>query len=79
MAAPLVAALHEHAESIRRGELDRVAGRLSSEELAAVETVTRSLINKLLHEPTVRLKDAAGSPRGDRLADALRHLFDLED
>ena len=36
------------------------------------------MINKLLHEPTVRLKDAAGSPRGERLADALRDLFDLE-
>lgn len=78
-AAPLVAALHDRAEAIRRAELDRVAGRLSSEELAAVEAATRAVMNKLLHEPTVRLKDAAGSPRGDRLADALRHLFDLED
>ena len=32
---------------------------------------------KLLHEPTVRLKDAAGTPRGERLSESLRHLFDL--
>ena len=32
---------------------------------------------KLLHDPTVGLKDAAGSPRGERLAEALRDLFDL--
>jgi glutamyl-tRNA reductase len=78
-AAPLVAALHDRAEAIRRGELERVASRLSTEQAAAVDTVTRAVLNKLLHEPTVRLKDAAGSPRGERLADALRDLFDLED
>ncbi len=45
--------------------------------MAAVEALTRGVLAKLLHEPTVRLKDAAGTPRGDRLADALRELFDL--
>jgi glutamyl-tRNA reductase len=35
------------------------------------------LLGKLLHEPTVRLKDAAGTPQGERLAAAVRHLFDL--
>jgi glutamyl-tRNA reductase len=78
-AAPLVAALHGRAEDVRRAELDRVAARLSTEQAAAVDAVTRAVINKLLHEPTVRLKEAAGSPRGERLADALRDLFDLED
>jgi len=78
-AAPLVAALYDRAETIRRAELERMAARLSTEQAAAVDAVTRAVINKLLHEPTVRLKDAAGSPRGERLADALRDLFDLED
>jgi glutamyl-tRNA reductase len=78
-AAPLVTALHERAEDIRRAEIDRAAGRLTSDQLAAAEAITRAVISKLLHEPTVRLKHAAGSPRGERLADALRHLFDLED
>jgi glutamyl-tRNA reductase len=78
--APLVAALRAVAESVRVGELERHRGRLESldeEELAAVEALTRGIVAKLLHEPTVRLKDAAGSPRGERLGEALRALFDL--
>jgi glutamyl-tRNA reductase len=42
-----------------------------------VEALTRGIVAKLLHEPTVRLKDAAGTAKGDRLADTLRDLFDL--
>ena len=42
-----------------------------------MESLLRGVVNKLLHEPTVRLKDAAGHARGDRLAEALRDLFDL--
>jgi glutamyl-tRNA reductase len=37
----------------------------------------QGVIGKMLYRPTVRLKDAAGSARGERLADALRDLFDL--
>jgi glutamyl-tRNA reductase len=39
--------------------------------------MTRRLVAKLLHEPTVQVKGAAGSPRGERLAEALRSLFEL--
>jgi glutamyl-tRNA reductase len=79
-AAPTVASLRLRAEQVRRDELDRYAARLAAldpREREAVEALTRSLLGKLLHEPTVRLKDAAGSPRGERLAGALRELFDL--
>ena len=76
-AAPLIAAFRTRAEILRKEELDRYAGGLSPAEREAVEAATRGLVGKLLHEPTVRLKDAAGSPRGDRLAEALRDLFDL--
>jgi glutamyl-tRNA reductase len=78
--APLVAALHGHGEAVRQAELDRLAGRLQGldpRQREAVEALTRGIVAKLLHEPTVRLKDAAGTPRGDRLADTLRELFDL--
>jgi hypothetical protein len=34
-------------------------------------------VAKLLHEPTVQLKDAAGTPKGERLSESLRELFDL--
>ena len=43
----------------------------------SVEAITQGIVNKLLHEPTVRVKDAAGTPRGDYYADALAALFDL--
>ncbi len=76
-AAPLIAAFRTRAEILRKEELDRHAAGLSPAEQQAVEAATRGLVGKLLHEPTVRLKDAAGSPRGDRLAEALRDLFDL--
>lgn len=76
-AAPLIAAFRTRAEVLRIEELDRHTAGLSLSEREAVEAATRGLVGKLLHEPTVRLKDAAGSPRGDRLAEALRDLFDL--
>lgn len=80
LAAPVVAALHDRAEALRRAELERVASQLSElppEVRDLAEVLTRRITAKLLHDPTVRLKEAAGSPRGERLAEALRALFDL--
>ena len=78
--APLIAALRARADLFSAGELERHASRLaelSPAQRAAVESLLHGVVNKLLHEPTVRLKDAAGHARGDRLAEALRDLFDL--
>lgn len=80
LAAPVVSALRERAELVRVTEIERHLGRLDSlgpEERELVETITRRVVAKLLHNPTVRVKQAAGSPRGERLAEALRTLFDL--
>jgi glutamyl-tRNA reductase len=80
-AAPMVAALHARAEDIRTAELARFRARLNGldeRQREAVEALTKGVVAKLLHEPTVRLKDAAGTPRGERLADSLRTLFDLD-
>jgi glutamyl-tRNA reductase len=76
--APLVAALRERAEELRQAELARTAD-LAPDERARLDEVTRRLVNKLLHEPTVRLKDAAGSARGELYADALAALFALDE
>lgn len=79
-AAPLVVTLHQRAEAIREAELHRQRARLAALDdrgREAVEAVTRSLVAKLLHGPSVRLKDAAGSPRAERYAEVLRDLFDL--
>ncbi|MHB1139919.1 MAG: glutamyl-tRNA reductase [Microthrixaceae bacterium] len=78
--APVVTALREQAEGLRQRELERFASRLEGldpEQREAVEALTRGMFAKLLHGPTVRLKDSAGSTRGDRLADSVRDLFDL--
>jgi glutamyl-tRNA reductase len=78
--APLVAALRTRADGIRRGELDRFRAKLAlldPDTRRAVEALTEGIVNKLLHEPTVRVKDAAGTTRGDLYADALAELFDL--
>ncbi len=80
-AAPLVTALRARAESLRMAELQRHSAKLDALDpgaRAVIESVTRGLVNKLLHDPTVRLKDAAGSARGELYADALSELFALE-
>ena len=78
--APMITALRERAEALRVAELERHRGRLEGldpKQREAVEAVTRGVLAKLLHDPTVHLKDAAGTPKGERLSDALRELFDL--
>jgi glutamyl-tRNA reductase len=79
-AVPVISALRAHAESLRLAELERHAAKLEALDPAAkdaVEAATRAIVSKLLHEPTVRLRDSAGTARGDRLSEALRALFDL--
>ncbi len=78
--APVIAALHERAESLRQAELDRFAarlGELDERQRAAVDQLTRSLLAKVLHTPTTRLKADAGSAVGERNALAVRELFEL--
>jgi glutamyl-tRNA reductase len=62
--APTIASIRERAEQIRRGELAKASGRLaglSERERNAVESLTSQIVNKLLHEPIVRLKEAAAA------------------
>jgi glutamyl-tRNA reductase len=78
--APLVSSLWARAEDIRTAEVDRYTaklGPLDERQRAAVEAVTKGIIAKLLHEPTVGVNGNAGTPKGERLADALRELFNL--
>jgi glutamyl-tRNA reductase len=79
--APMIVALRERAELVRKAEIERFRGRLDDlgvNQAELVDAVTKRLVSKLLHQPTVVLKDAAGSPRGDRLVAALRELFEIE-
>jgi glutamyl-tRNA reductase len=80
--APMIVALRDRAEAVREAEVERYRARLGDLEPGqrqAVEALTRGIIGKLLHDPQLALKDAAGSPRGDRLVAALRDLFALDE
>ncbi|HTV11567.1 MAG TPA: glutamyl-tRNA reductase [Acidimicrobiales bacterium] len=79
--APLVSAVHDRAEEVRRSEVARFLARseeLAPDEVAAIDLLTKRVVAKLLHEPTVRLKAAAGTAKGEALTEAFRDLFDLE-
>jgi glutamyl-tRNA reductase len=79
---PAIASLRALAESIREDELARAEGRLGSlspSQRRAVESLTAQIVNKLLHPPTVRMKEAAAAADGVLYADAIRHLFALEE
>jgi glutamyl-tRNA reductase len=78
--APLITSLRELGEGVRLLEIERFKAKLSQldpDTRELVDAITHGIVNKLLHEPTVRVKDAAGTPRGDYYADALATLFDL--
>jgi glutamyl-tRNA reductase len=79
-ATPLVIAMRERAEQVRMQEIERHNSRLADltpQQRESVDAVTRAIIAKLLHAPSVRLKDQAGTPRGERNAAAVADLFDL--
>ncbi len=78
-AAPVIAALRARLEELRATELERhrAAMGLGEEDWARVDEASRAALAKILHRPTVLLKETAGTPRGERLVEALRLLFDL--
>ncbi len=79
-AAPVIASLRARLESLRVSELERHRAQLadlSEGEWEQVDVATRAAMAKMLHEPTMLLKETAGTPRGERLVEALRILFDL--
>ena len=75
--APLVTSLRSRADELVESEVARLRGRLDERELELIAESTRRVVAKLLHEPTTQLKAAAGSVRGERLAEAVRALFNL--
>jgi glutamyl-tRNA reductase len=78
---PTIRALQARAERVRRQELARAAARLAGldeRQRAAVDAVTRGLVNKLLHDPMVRGKSLAARADGDLYVAALRELYGLD-
>jgi glutamyl-tRNA reductase len=78
--APTVVALRAMARSVMQAELDRLSGRLDGldpDVYAELEQTVHRVVEKLLHQPTVRVKELAAAPGGDTYAEALRLLFNL--
>jgi glutamyl-tRNA reductase len=78
---PTIRALRDHGERMRQAEVERALRslqHLSPDDRQAIDALTRSLLNKILHTPTVRLRQAAGNGRGTRVLDTVRYLFELE-
>lgn len=79
--APTVVALRAKAARVVEAELARLTGRLDGLDGAALQEIARSMrriTDKLLHEPSVRVKELAGAPGAESYEDALRVLFDLD-
>ncbi len=75
---PAITSLRAHAERIRLAELDRARlGDLSPAERERLDALTRGIVNKLLHRPTVRLKQLAAEDESGPYADAVTELFGL--
>ncbi|MFD9864489.1 glutamyl-tRNA reductase [Streptomyces alboflavus] len=78
---PTVVALRTMAADVVSGEIARLDGRLpglGDKERAEITQTVRRVVDKLLHAPTVRVKQLASEPGGAGYADALRTLFDLD-
>ena len=79
---PTIRALRVRADRVREDELDRLSAKLSTldaRQREAVEALARGIVNTLLHQPTVRLKELADSGGAEHHANALRELFDLDE
>ncbi|WP_329119017.1 glutamyl-tRNA reductase [Streptomyces sp. NBC_01465] len=78
---PTVVALRTMAAGVVAGEIARLDGRLpdlDDKQRAEITQTVRRVVDKLLHAPTVRVKQLASEPGGAGYADALRELFDLD-
>ena len=74
---PLLSGFRRDVEALRSAEVAKHGDDLDEELRDRLDAATRSILNKLLHRPMKELRDAAGTARGDRLADSLRELFDI--
>jgi glutamyl-tRNA reductase len=79
--APTVVALRERAQRVVDAELTRLLGRLPDADERTTREVRQAVervVDKLLHTPTVRVKELAGTSGGESYAEVLRELFSLD-
>lgn len=81
-AIPTIVEIRSQAEYIRRNEVEKAVKKmnsLSQEDIRTIHQMTQSVINKILHKPTVNLKKKAQSKDGQRFLATVRQLFHLDD
>ncbi len=78
---PTIVSLQEYCETIRQAEIDRIRGRLghiTPEQEAAIDAMTRGIVNKLLHTPITTLKSTAAEPEAATIHEIIRRIFNLK-
>lgn len=81
-AVPTIVELRNRAETIRRQEIEKSLKKmphLSDEDINAIHKMSTSMINKIMHKPTINLKKKTQSHEGHIYLKAIRHLFHLDD
>jgi glutamyl-tRNA reductase len=79
---PTIVSLQDHLETIRQAEIDRVRGRLgplNTDQEAAIEALTRGIVNKIMHTPISTLKSAARESEVTTVVELVRRLFNLHE
>ncbi|HUN89544.1 MAG TPA: glutamyl-tRNA reductase [Terriglobales bacterium] len=77
---PTILSLQEYLENIRQAEIDRHRGKfgeITPQQEAAIDALTRAMINKIMHTPIVALKTAAKSPEAETVVHLIRRMFNL--
>ncbi len=81
-AFPTIVALREWAEDVRRGELEKTLKRiegLSEADTKKIEAMTEAILNKILHRPVTRMKQAAHQGDEGKIVNIVREIFDIEE
>jgi glutamyl-tRNA reductase len=77
---PTIVSLREKLETVRRAEVDRALARLpnaDAETRRIIEALSEAIINKVLHAPTVKLRDSSREGHGPRWIELISELFGL--
>ena len=79
---PLIRALHNKAEQVHKSTMESLSNKLpnlSEQELKVIRKLTKSMVNQMIQEPVVRIKELAGKKKADEALTLFTELFDLEE
>jgi glutamyl-tRNA reductase len=77
---PTILSIQEQCETIRQAEMDKIRGKLgelSPDQEAAIDAMTKGIVNKMLHTPITTLKSSASEPEAATIHDIIRRIFNL--